>query len=225
MKDGPDITRIATLIGDPARGNMLAALMSGKALTATELAHEAGVTPQTASSHLAKLQQGGLIKQDRQGRHRYFVLAGPDVAAALEALMGLAAGKGHLRTRTGPNDPALRDARVCYNHLAGAKGVQMYRTMLRLGHFATSPDGLVLTDAGRDFVRDLGIDLDTLPPSRSPMCRECLDWSMRQHHLAGRLGRAMLSHFENDGWIRREAGNRVVRFTSRGTARFQAVFS
>lgn len=105
---------------------MLSALMTGRALTATELASEAGVTAQTASSHLKKLQEGGLILLRQQGRHRYFSLASDDVAATLEALMGLAAGQGALghapRVRTGPRDPALREARVCYNHLAGAEG-------------------------------------------------------------------------------------------------------
>ena len=113
MKAGPDISRLAALIGDPARANMLTALMSGKALTATELAAEAGVTVQTASSHLSKLDQGGLLAPVKQGRHKYFSLACDEVAHVLEALMGLAAGSGHLRMRTGPKDVALRQARSC----------------------------------------------------------------------------------------------------------------
>ncbi|NNG02830.1 MAG: winged helix-turn-helix transcriptional regulator, partial [Inquilinus sp.] len=125
MKTGPDIAHVAALLGDPARANMLTALMSGRALTASELASEAGVTPQTASAHLARLQQGGLVVPRKQGRHRYYALTGEDVAAVLEALMGLAARTGHLRTRTGPKDPALRRARVCYDHLAGELGVRM----------------------------------------------------------------------------------------------------
>lgn len=122
MRDGPDIARVAALIGDPARANMLSALMSGKALTATELAQEAGVQAQTASSHLSRLVEGGLVAPRKSGRHKYFSLAGEEVAEVLEALMGLAAGKGHLRTRTGPKDQAMRQARVCYNHLAGKWG-------------------------------------------------------------------------------------------------------
>ena len=127
MKEGPDIAHVAALIGDPARANMLTALLSGKALTATELASEAGVTVQTASSHLAKLGTGGLLRQRKQGRHKYFSLAGADVAHVLEGLMGLAAGAGHLRTRTGPKDAQLRKARVCYNHLAGDMGDPAFR--------------------------------------------------------------------------------------------------
>ena len=129
MKAGPDIAMVASLVGDPARSNMLTALMSGRALTASELAQEAGITPQTASSHLAKLEAGGLIEPEKQGRHRYYRLTGPDVAGVLEGLAGLAARAGHMRVRTGPKDPALRRARICYDHLAGDLGVQMLDSM------------------------------------------------------------------------------------------------
>jgi DNA-binding transcriptional ArsR family regulator len=126
MKEGPSIAPVAALAGDPARANMLAALLAGKALTASELANEAGVTVQTASSHLSKLETGGLISGVKQGRHRYFRLADSDVADMLETMMGVAARAGHLRTRTGPADPALRRARVCYDHLAGQRGVALF---------------------------------------------------------------------------------------------------
>src|SRR6202007_2983981 len=125
MKAGPDIAMVASLVGDPARSNMLTALMTGRALTASELAHQAGVTPQTASSHLAKLEAGGLGGQGKQARPRYYRLSDPDVAAVLEGLEGLAARAGHMRVRTGPKDPALRHARVCYDHLARDLRVQM----------------------------------------------------------------------------------------------------
>ena len=129
MKAGPDIAMVASLVGDPARANMLTALMTGRALTASELAQEAGITPQTASSHLSKLEAGGLVEQEKQGRHRYYRLSDPDVAGVLEGLEGLAARAGHMRVRTGPKDPALRRARVCYDHLAGDLGVQMLDSM------------------------------------------------------------------------------------------------
>src|SRR5579872_5926046 len=125
MKAGPDIAMVASLVGDPARANMLTALLSGRALTASELSQEAGITPQTASSHLSKLEAGGLIEQDMQGRHRYSRLADPDVGGVLEGLAALAARAGQMRVRTGPKDPALRRARICYDHLAGDLGVQM----------------------------------------------------------------------------------------------------
>ena len=119
MKDGPDIARVANLIGDPARANILSALMDGRALTAGELAGAAGVGASTASAHLNRLQEGGLIRVEAQGRHRYYALAGADVAEVLEALMGLAQQTGATRVRTGPREPELRKARVCYDHLAG----------------------------------------------------------------------------------------------------------
>lgn len=224
MKDGPDIARIAALIGDPARANMLTALMHGKALTATELASEAGVTLPTASAHLAKLDQGALLRVRKQGRHKYFSLAGPDVAHVLEALMGLAAGAGHLRTRTGPRDLALRRARVCYNHLAGEMGTGMYDAMVAMGHLREIGDDLQLTETGRGFARDFGIDLDALSAKRTPMCRQCLDWSARRSHLAGSLGRAMLTRIEALGWARRVADTRIVDFTPEGTRQFAAHF-
>lgn len=224
MKEGPDISTIAALIGDPARANILTALMSGKALTATELAAEAGVSPQTASTHLRKLQDGGLLDLRQQGRHRYFSLNGDDVAQTLEGLMGLAANRGHLRTRTGPKDEALRTARVCYNHLAGEMGVQMFRTMRAKGHFTVTLDGLDLTPNGAAFATELGIDLEEMARNKAPMCRECLDWSVRQSHLAGKLGRAMLTRFETLGWAKRVPGTRVVRFTDSGRAAFDDLF-
>ena len=224
MKEAPDISQIASLIGDPARANILTALMSGKALTATELSNEAGVTLQTTSSHLAKLDQGGLIRPRKEGRHKYFTLASEDVAQVLEALMGLAAGSGHLRHRPGPRDPELRHARVCYNHLAGDMGTHAYDSMTARGFLQHSIGGLTLSEAGRGFVTELGIDLDALPPSRSPLCRDCLDWSERRSHLAGRLGRALLSHMQEATWAKRIDGTRIVRFSPRGIVAFEEAF-
>lgn len=224
MKEGPDISRIAALIGDPARANILTALMSGKALTATELATEAGVTVQTASAHLAKLEGGGLITPQKSGRHKYFRLAGDDVGHVLEALMGLAAGAGHLRTRTGPKDAALREARVCYNHLAGAKGIALYQGLLRRGFLEEREDDPALTDAGAVFLREFGLDLDGLRRGKAPLCRSCLDWSARQTHLAGSVGRALLARMQDIGWAERVEGTRVVRFTAEGEKGFEAAF-
>lgn len=222
MKDGPDIARIASLIGDPGRANMLAALMSGKALTAGELAGEAGVRVQTASGHLTRLEEGGLIVRERQGRHHYFRLADSDVAGVLEALMGLAAAKGQLRTRTGPRDPELRHARVCYNHLAGELGVALYDGLLARGVLEHAGDDVVLSEMGRAEMTRLGLDLSA--KSRSPECKSCLDWSARRMHLAGRLGRAILDHAFSEKWASRPEGSRIVRFSDVGGAAFRKTF-
>ncbi len=224
MKAGPNIALVASLVGDPARANMLTALMSGRALTASELAQEAGVTLQTASSHLSKLEQGGLITQRKQGRHRYFRLSDDDVADVLEGLMGLAARAGHMRVRTGPKDPALRKARVCYNHLAGETGVQMLDSLTERGLVARKGEDLVLTKSGRTFMTDFGIDVDSLDTKRRPLCRSCLDWSARRSHLAGALGTALLDRIYALKWAKREDGTRVVQFSKAGERKFTEHF-
>jgi DNA-binding transcriptional ArsR family regulator len=227
MKAGPDIAMVAALVGDPARANMLTALMTGRALTASELAHEAGVTPQTASSHLAKLEAGGLIEQEKQGRHRYFRLTDPDVAGVLEGLEGLAARAGHLRVRTGPKDPALRRARVCYDHLAGDLGVQMLDSMKKQRLLRQRKHDIELTGEGERFLAStLQISMESLAHPRRPLCKACLDWSERRHHLAGTLGAALLTRFTELKWAARDAttGSRVVNFTRTGENRFAALF-
>jgi DNA-binding transcriptional ArsR family regulator len=220
MKEGPDIARIGTLIGDPARANMLTALTGGRALTATELAQAAGVTLQTASSHLSKLEDGGIISQRKQGRHRYYALADTATASLLEGIMVFAASRGHLRHRPGPKDPALRKARVCYDHLAGDYGVRMLDSFVQSGAIDAEGENLRLTDQGRDRLSEIGIDLDTLASSRRPLCKSCLDWSERRSHLAGTLGKALLSHFLEKGWARRSEDSRAILFTPSGERKF-----
>jgi DNA-binding transcriptional ArsR family regulator len=224
MKEGPNIANVAALIGDPARANMLTALMSGKALTVSELAQEAGVTIQTASSHLSKLDSGGLLRPRKQGRHKYFSLANSDVAHVLEGLMGLASGAGHLRNRTGPKDAELRKARVCYNHLAGDMGTRMFDSLMANGHLTLIGEDLILTPAGEKFTKALDINLDSLRSNRTPLCRECLDWSERRSHLAGSLGRAYLSRFEELSWAKRDPKTRVVTFSHIGAENFESLF-
>ncbi|PKR58971.1 MULTISPECIES: ArsR/SmtB family transcription factor [Thalassospira] len=221
MKEGPDIARVAALLGDPARANMLTALMGGKALTATELAQEAGVTPQTASSHLAKLEAGQIVIPRKQGRHRYFTLSGPDIVEALEVMMGIANRVGHNRVRTGPKDPELRRARVCYDHLAGDMGVALFDGLSKRKLIKTDLNGVALTDAGVDFANGFGIDLAALRQNRRPLCRECLDWSARQSHLAGSFGAALLDRFYDLGWARRMSESRIVRFSAEGEQKFR----
>jgi DNA-binding transcriptional ArsR family regulator len=223
MKAGPDIALVAALLGDPARANMLTALIGGQALTAGELAREAGVTAQTASGHLAKLAAGGLVSVQRQGRHAYFALSGHDVAAVLESLMGLAARTGHARTRPGPTEPALRRARVCYDHLAGDLGVAMLDGLIATGRISGGDD-LALTARGEAFVLGLGVEPAALAGGRRPVCRRCLDWSVRRSHLAGSLGAALLARIYALGWARRVEGARIVAFTPSGLTAFEAAF-
>lgn len=224
MKEGPDIARIGTLIGDPARANMLTALSGGQALTATELAQAAGVTLQTASSHLSKLEDGGLISQRKQGRHRYFALADAATGALIENIMGFAASRGHLRHQPGPKDPALRKARICYDHLAGDYGVRMLDSFVARGVIDSDGENLTVTGEGRSELSELGIDLAKLTSSRRPLCKSCLDWSERRSHLAGTLGKALLQHFVEHGWARRSSESRAVLFTPEGERKFLSLF-
>jgi DNA-binding transcriptional ArsR family regulator len=222
MKDGPNITNIAAMIGDHARAEVLSNLMSGMALTATELADAAGVTRQTISTHLAKLTDAGLLSVEAQGRHRYFRIADAEVAQLLESLMGVAFGTGAVRVRSSPREPALRKARVCYDHLAGELGVLVYESLAHRGAFALGAGGISLTSQGQDLVRVLGIDPNQPPASRRPFCRTCLDWSERRHHLAGQLGTLLLDRFQQLGWARRMPDSRVLAFTPDGETALRA---
>ncbi len=220
MKVGPDIARLAALIGDPARANMLLALMSGQALTASELAQEAGVMPQTASSHLTKLQAANLLSVEKHGRHRYFRIANAAVAAAIEGLMVLSEAVGPKRTRPGPKEQALRKARACYDHLAGQMGVKLYERLAVRECFILSADSITLSQKGKIFVRGLGIDLTSLYQLRRPLCRQCLDWSVRRSHLAGALGASFLTLFLEKQWARRQSSTRVILFSTTGEQKF-----
>jgi DNA-binding transcriptional ArsR family regulator len=225
MPVGPDISIVAALIGNPASANMLMALLAGPALTATELAQEASLTPSTVSGHLARLEKAGLVAVERQGRHRYFRLADPDVVSALEGLMPVAARAGHMRVRTGPRDPELRRARSCYDHLAGDLAVRMFDRLISRRLLTRRGDSLQVTREGQGFFANSGIDLAALGSGRRPLCRPCLDWSERRSHLGGALGAVVFDHIVARGWAVREAGTRIVRFSAAGEQKMRAWFS
>jgi DNA-binding transcriptional ArsR family regulator len=224
MRDGPDISRIANLVGDPARANMLTALMDGGALTASELALEAGVTAQTASSHLGKLMEGGLLSLQAQGRHRYYSLAGPQVAAMLESIIGVAAAVGPKRTRPGPREAVMREARICYDHLAGEHAVAMLDGFLARGVLTSDNGEIRLGQAGPAHFAAVGIDTGALGKQRRPACRACLDWSVRRFHLAGALGAAILDKIIAEKWARRDAESRAIVFSPKGKMAFEKTF-
>ncbi|PWJ90516.1 ArsR family transcriptional regulator [Mesorhizobium loti] len=222
MREGPDIARIASLVGDPARANMLNALMGGTALTASELAHEAGVSLPTASSHLGKLMEGGLLTVASQGRHRYYGLAGPQVAGMIEAITGVAEAVGPKRVRPGPRDGAMRVARVCYDHLAGEQAVAMLDRLVAKNVLVRDEQQIRLGPSAASHFAAIGIDVYTRP--RRPVCRACLDWSVRRSHLAGTLGAAILDKILADKWARREKDSRAVIFSLPGKQAFERVF-
>jgi DNA-binding transcriptional ArsR family regulator len=222
MREGPDIARIASLVGDPARANMLTALMGGTALTASELALEAGVSLPTASSHLSKLMEGGLLTLASQGRHRYYGLAGPQVAGMIEAITGVAATVGPQRVRPGPRDAAMRVARVCYDHLAGEQAVAMLDRLVARQVLLRHDKEIRLGPSAASHFAAIGIDVES--KARRPVCRACLDWSVRRSHLAGTLGAAILDKILLEKWARREKDSRAVIFSPMGRQAFEKVF-
>ncbi|MBV8604415.1 MAG: winged helix-turn-helix transcriptional regulator [Pelomonas sp.] len=224
MNEGPHLAKLAALLADPSRARMLGLLMPGQALTATELADACGIARPTASGHLGALVDAGLLSPAAQGRHRYFRLAGPEVAEALEQLIGIAERLGQHALQPGPRDAALREARVCYDHVAGRAGVGLLGRLLGVDALRPARDGaLAPGPALAAVLAPLGLAPERLAPSRPPLCRACLDWSERRDHLAGRLGSALLEHALAQGWAARPAGSRVLQFTAEGRQRWDAI--
>ena len=215
-----NIAEVASLVGDPSRANMLAAMFDGRALTAGELAQIAGVSAPTASGHLAKLVQGRLVTVAVQGRHRYFRLAGGDVAQMLEQI-AVVAGSAPQTPRATPRVPAhLREARTCYDHVAGRLGVAIADGLVARGAIVLSAEAGEITEVGRALLDRLGAPLTAPTGSRRLLCRPCLDWSERRPHLAGVVGAAILERSLALGWVRQGAERRALTITPLGRRRF-----
>lgn len=224
MADGPYIAEAASLIGDPARANMMAALVDGRAMTATELSFVANVAASTASGHLSKLVDGKLLSVTSSGRHRYFRLASPAVARVLEDLMTLA-GDGPPRHRPKTRcDEAMARARTCYDHLAGKLGVALADGLVERNHIRLGDEGGVLTDSGRAFLDELGVEIEPPKNSRRAFCRPCLDWSERRWHIAGAIGAALASRCFDLGWVERQKLGRAVTIAPAGERAFKELF-
>jgi DNA-binding transcriptional ArsR family regulator len=228
MASNAVFAQVASLAGDPARAGMLHALMDGRALTASELAHVARITPQTASGHLARMTEAGLLRVEKQGRHRYHRLASPAVAQMIESIMQVASTLEPARraVSVGPKDAALRAARTCYDHLAGRLGVALADALVAGGYAELASDAGVITDAGLALLARIGIDVEGLLVRRGKrpprvLCRPCLDWSERRPHLAGAVGAALCAHSLRDGWVRRIPETRAVAITPKGQRLFR----
>ena len=219
-----EIAGIAALVGEPARAAMLGVLLDGRALTAAELANAAGVTPQTASSHLARLTAAGLLAVEAQGRHRYHRLAHAEVARLLEGIMQVAAAIRPAPV-VGPRDQALRTARTCYDHIAGRLGVALADALAEAGHVELSRDGGIVTESGLAELAGLGVEIDTEGrKSKRILCRPCLDWSERRAHIAGAVGAALCARAFDAGWIRRLPNTRALSITPKGIRAFREKF-
>jgi DNA-binding transcriptional ArsR family regulator len=224
MTTGPLIAEIAGLVGEPARATMLAALVDGRALTASELAFAARVTPQTASTHLAKLAEAGLIAPSKDGRHRYFRLASPKVVEMLDGIVTVALEN---RPRYRPLSRQARElsaARICYDHLAGRLSVDLADFFIGREYILTGEEAAEITEAGTRFLSDFGIEFSTLGSTRRRFCRLCLDWTERRPHIAGALGAALTRRYFDLGWTERMKRSRAVIVTASGKCGFRETF-
>ncbi|WP_211474493.1 ArsR/SmtB family transcription factor [Collimonas humicola] len=223
MSPQPNISSVAFLIAEPARAAMLLALCDGSALPAGELAHAAGITAQTASAHLAKLLYGGLLSCEQQGRHRYYRLSDPHVAAAIEHLAAISSADVVRRRPLNRATQDLRFARCCYDHLAGQLGVAVTQALQQRRFIAAGADKqFELSAAGRAWFTAIGVDVGALKPTRNGLARQCLDWTERSHHLAGPLGVQLMSALCDAGWLRRTKSSRAIQVTPKGWAGLKA---
>lgn len=210
------VAEIGSLLGDPARVNMVIALLDGRAWTARELADAAGVSPQTASSHLARLVAGRLVRLDRQGRHHYHRLASSEVAALLEQ-MHLAGAAARQVRRSGPRDLQMKELRSCYDHLAGRIAVELSGRIM-------DPSAAQITSDGAALLERIGVDLQSLRSGRRALCRVCVDWSERRPHVAGAVGAAILDRVKTLGWVRTRPAGRSLILTAAGERGLNNVF-
>jgi DNA-binding transcriptional ArsR family regulator len=224
MITGPLIAEVAGLVGEPARASMLSALLDGRALTATELAYAARVTPQTASTHLAKLTEAGLLTPIRDGRHRYFRLASPKVAQMLDGIMAVALEHRPRYRPLSRQAQELRGARVCYDHLAGRLSVDLADFFTTHEYIVFGDEAAELTTSGTHFLDQFGINLFATGSRRRHLCRSCLDWTERRPHIGGAVGAALANRCFELGWAERMKHSRAVIVTTSGKRGFLETF-
>lgn len=220
MENANTMAAIGALIADPTRAEMLLAMMDGRAHPATDLAAIAHVTPPTASHHLARLIEGGLVEVFQQGRHRYHRLASSQIAELLESI-------GSLESPRRKPKPAnkLAYCRSCYDHLAGELSVTLRKRIEEQGFIVPEGDRYEITSAGTHFFADLGIRIEDIRRKRRPLAKACLDWTERLPHIGGSLGTAILSTLEEKNWVERPKGSRAVTVTTLGKESLRTIFS
>jgi DNA-binding transcriptional ArsR family regulator len=224
MSNAPQMAEVAALVGDPARANILCALLGGRALTATELAFVAGVSPQTASGHLGKLLAGRLLVLMKQGRHRYYRLAGPQVGQMLEGIMNVALTGPPRYQPKSTTDEVLRRARTCYDHIAGILGVELAARLTEREFVVLGDEAGEVTPAGIDFLSKLGVDLSGARAKRRVFCRPCVDWTERRSHIGGAVGAALATRCFELKWIERVRDTRALNITPTGRRGLMEMF-
>ncbi|MCM3730362.1 metalloregulator ArsR/SmtB family transcription factor [Fictibacillus nanhaiensis] len=224
MNGNPNIAEIASLLADPSRAEILISLLDGRFHTASELALLAKIKPQTASFHLTKLSKSKVIKMEKHGRFHYYHLANQEVAQLLESFLTISRPIEIRSFKQNVQTTALCKARTCYDHLAGKLGVGLTESMVKNGYLIKTEEQFEVTESGKLFFSDLGLNLSLLRKKRRSFSRVCLDWSERQHHLAGTLGSALASHFFDNQWITHIPSTRAVKITSKGKASLKRYF-
>jgi len=225
MSINPNVAEVASLLGEPSRATILMSLMDGRFHTASELAFMAAITPQTASFHLSKLVEGNLVNVEKNGRHRYYQLTNGEVARILETFLAISPPPEVHSLKQSNQVKLLREARTCYDHLAGKLGVDLTESMLNAGYLEKEEREFVITPKGEQFFTDFGIDLGDLKRKRRSFSHVCLDWSERHHHLGGALGHGLITHFFDLGWIVRVPAIRAVKVTDKGKVGFKQNFN
>jgi DNA-binding transcriptional ArsR family regulator len=220
----PAVAEIAALVGNPARANILMALIEGRALTASELSYIAGVSPQTTSEHLAMLREANLLSMTTQGRHCYFRLGSPQVARMIENIMVVAIDRPQRYRPRWNGGEQLRTARTCYDHIAGRLGVALADALTQHEHIVLGEDGGMVTRAGEKFLSDFGVHLDDVRRGRRTFCKPCVDWSERRLHLAGALSAALAGRCLELGWVARLRSSRALKISAAGESGFRETF-
>ncbi|WP_458120118.1 ArsR/SmtB family transcription factor [Paenibacillus sp. Z6-24] len=224
MSINPDIAEVVSLLGETSRAAMLTGLLDGRFHTAGELAYMASVTPQTASFHLSKLVQGGWITAERHGRYRYYRLANREVAQMLETMLTLSPPPQIRSLRQSTEVQSLREARTCYDHLAGQLGVKLTEAMVSSGYLLPESGEFKVTTEGEAFFAGLGLNLTLVRRKRRAFAHACLDWSERRHHLGGALGHELVNLLLQKEWIIRVPSIRAVKVTDQGRLAFRQHF-
>lgn len=218
------VATAASLLSDSSRSIMLTYMLDGRFHTSGELARAAGITPQTASFHLKKLEEAGFLDQTKQGRHRYYGLKDPAIAQVIESLLSISPPNHVSSFKQAAEDQAIRYARTCYDHLAGSLGIQVAKALMDSDYVNQVHDQFILTAKGEIFFSEFGINLETTRRKRRSFCHCCLDWSERKHHLAGALGQAILERFLELDWLRKKPESRALLLTKIGRNGFAEVF-